>query len=174
NLAANCFQCHTVPFEKLVNVGGHTPGSKFELVSWSQGEVRHNFVASQEKSNVEASPKRKRVLFMVGKAVELEYNLRGVAKATKKNTYAVKMARRAKAAMDTFKKVAGAVSTPEVKEILAVAASVKLKLNNEAALLAAADKISKSAQKLAASYDGGNWAALDSMIPKKYQGTASK
>jgi hypothetical protein len=174
NLATNCIQCHTVPFEKLVNVGGHTPGSKFELVSWSQGEVRHNFVASQEKSNAEASPKRKRVLFMVGKAVELEYNLRGVAKATKKDTYAVKMARRAKAAIDTFKKVAGVVSTPEVKEILAVAASVKLKLNNEAALLAAAEKISKSAQKLAAGYDGSAWAALDSMIPTKYQGTPTK
>ncbi len=175
-LAANCFQCHTVPFEKLVNVGGHTPGSKFNLVSWSQGEVRHNYIATKEKKNLEASSKRKRVLFMVGKAVELEYNLRGVAKATKKATYAVKMARRAKAAMEKFKEVAKLVSTPEVKEILAVADGVKLKLNNEKALLAAADKISKAAQKLAAGYDGGSWGAIDSIIPKpaEYRGKPAK
>ena len=175
-LASNCFQCHTVPFEKLVNVGKHTPGSKFELVAWSQGEVRHTYVASGEKSNDEASPERKRVLFLVGKAVELEYNLRGVSKSTKKATYAVQMARRAKSAMETFKKVAELVPTPEVKEILDVAAGVKLKLNNGKALVAAADKISKAAQKLASGYDGSKWAALDALIPKpnQYQGKPAK
>jgi len=174
-LAANCFQCHTVPFEKLVNVGKHTPGSKFELIAWSQGEVRHNYIASQEKKNDEASPERKRVLFIVGKAVELEYNLRGVAKSTKKATYAVQMAMRAKSAMDTFKKVAGLVSNPAVKEILNVAAGVKLKLNNEKALVAAADKISKAAQRLA-SGDGSKWMALDVLIPKagQYKGRIAK
>ncbi len=176
DLAANCFQCHTVPFEKLVNVGGHTPGSDFELVTWSQGEVRHNFVASKEKSNQEASPARKRLLFMVGKAVELEYNLRGVAKGTKKDSYAVEMAKRAKAAMDTFQKVAEKVSTPEVKDVLAVASGVKLKLNNEKALTEAADRVAAAAKKLAANYDGSKWAALDPMLPKpnQYKGKASK
>src|SRR5713101_4798624 len=43
-VAANCYQCHTVPNEKLVNVGEHKPGSNFELLSWLQGEVRHNFL----------------------------------------------------------------------------------------------------------------------------------
>ncbi len=33
-LAQNCFSCHLVPQEDLVNIGGHTAGSKFELVSW--------------------------------------------------------------------------------------------------------------------------------------------
>lgn len=168
-LARNCFQCHTVPYEKLVNVGGHTPGSKFELVSWLQGEVRHNYVASKGKKNSEASSKRKRVLFLVGKAVELEYNLRGVAKATKKATYAVKMARRAKAAMDAFKKISSVVSTPEVKTIVAVSAGVRLRLNNEKELLEAADRISQEAQKIAQNYDGSQWAKLDRFIPKRDQ-----
>ena len=31
-VASNCYGCHTVPNEKLVNTGGHAAGSKFELV----------------------------------------------------------------------------------------------------------------------------------------------
>lgn len=175
-LASNCFQCHTVPYEKLVNVGGHTPGSEFDLVAWSQGEVRHNYTASQGKSNAEASPNRKRVLFLVGKAVELEYNLRGVAKATQKDTYGVKMARRAKGAMDAFKKIAGLVSAPEIKDILSAFEGVKLKLNNEKELLEAAGKIGRAAEKLGSNHDGSQWSALDPMIPKadKYKGKPSK
>ncbi len=37
-VAQSCYRCHTVPDEKLVNVGGHVAGSMdFEMVSWSQG-----------------------------------------------------------------------------------------------------------------------------------------
>ena len=36
-LATNCYSCHVVPKEALVNKGGHKPGSAFNLVSWSQG-----------------------------------------------------------------------------------------------------------------------------------------
>ena len=113
---------------------------------------------------------------MVGKAVELEYNLRGVAKGTKKDSYAVEMAKRTKAAMDTFQKVAEKVSTPEVKDVLAVASGVKLKLNNEKALTEAADRVAAAAKKLAANYDGSKWTALDPMLPKpnQYKGKASK
>lgn len=168
-LARNCFQCHTVPYEKLVNIGGHTPGSKFELVSWLQGEVRHNYLASDGKVNAKATPERKRVLFIVGKAVELEYNLRGVAKATKKATYAVKMARRAKDAMDAFQKISGVVSTPEIRNILKVSASVRLRLNNEKELLRAADIISREAERLGAKYDGSQWTGIDPFIPKQGQ-----
>ena len=97
-LASNCFSCHTVPNEKLVNVGGHQAGSPIELVSWVQGEVRHHFKSS--KDNADATPERKRMLYLVGRVVDLEYSLRGVANATEKATYAVTMARRAKARGD--------------------------------------------------------------------------
>src|SRR3989338_4568942 len=63
-VAQNCFQCHTVPNEKLVEVGGHKAGSEFELVSWSQGEARHNYAKSDGKGNLEASPERRRVMYI--------------------------------------------------------------------------------------------------------------
>ena len=55
-LAQSCYRCHTVPDERLVNVGGHHAGSlDFELVSWSQGTVRHNFVRTDGKVNAEVT-----------------------------------------------------------------------------------------------------------------------
>ena len=172
-VAANCYSCHTIPNEKLVNVGGHPAGSKFELVAWSQGEVRHNVWYT--KKNRPAPASRKRMMFVVGKALDLEYALRGVAKATQKKKYAVFMARRAAAARKDLAKIAGLISAPELKAILKVAGQAKLKLNNEKQLLAAAKKIAAAARKLADGYDGSTFSALDPLIPKpeNYKGKAS-
>ena len=96
-LAKNCYGCHVVPQEDLVNKGGHRAGSAFELVSWSQGEVLHNTWYSKGKDNVPASAERKRMLYLVGLGVELETALRAVGKATARKPYAFEMAKRADA-----------------------------------------------------------------------------
>ncbi len=174
-LAKNCYNCHVVPEEKLVNVGGHPAGSAFELVSWSQGEVRHNTWYTKENSP--ASAKRKRILYVVGLAVELETALRAVGKATQKKAYAVSMARRASAARKKLIKVAKAL--PEAPELIAVikaSKSAKLKLNNEAALNAAADKVGMATMSVVSKYDGSSFAAIDALIPgaDKYKGKPSQ
>jgi len=171
-VANNCFECHTVPNEKLVNVGGHTAGSKFDLVAWSQGEVRHNVWYS--KDNNGASANRKRMMYVVGKALDLEHALRGVGKATKKANYAKAMARRAKAARVALEKMAAAVQAPELAEMIAAAKAAKLKLNNADALNAAADKVGAAARKFAEAHDGSAFAGLDAMMPgaDKYKGKA--
>ncbi len=169
-VAANCYGCHTVPNEKLVNVGGHAAGSKFDLVAWTQGEVRHNVWYSKE--NNEATAARKRMMYIVGKALDLEFALRGIAKATQKAAYAVSMAKRASAARKAMKKIAAAVKTPEIEAIVAAAGAVKLKLNNAANLTAAADKISAQAEKFSGAHDGSKFAAVDALVPgaDKYKG----
>lgn len=170
DVAANCYSCHTVPNEKLVNVGGHSAGSDFELVAWSQGEVRHNVWYSKE--NGEAAQERKRMMYVVGQALDLEFALRGVAKATKKDTYAKRMAKRAKAAKKKIAAIAAAVKLPEIDAIVAAGGSAKLKLRNEAALTAAADKIAAAAKKIAANYDGSTLGGVDGLLPqaKDYKG----
>ena len=50
DFVSSCYACHTVPHEYLVNTGGHKAGSDFEIVAWSQGEVRHNFLKSEAKN----------------------------------------------------------------------------------------------------------------------------
>jgi hypothetical protein len=166
-LAENCYQCHTVPNENLVNTGGHPAGSDFELVSWSQGEVRHNLWYNDGASNEEASQNRRRLLYVVGQGLDLEYALRGVAKASAKATYAVQMAKRAKRAALSIKALVDAgVAAPEVKELLKIAGSAKVSLNNEAPLLAAADQVAAQTKMLATKYDGSELAAVDALLPK--------
>ena len=176
-LAKNCYSCHVVPQEKLVNVGGHPAGSPFELVSWSQGEVRHNLWYSKGKSNVEAKPNRRRLMYVVGLAVELETALRAVGVATTRKTYAFKMARRAD---DARKKMAEAAKAapgvPELANIVKWGHSAGLKLKNNAALTEAADNVVKETLRLLAKNDGSKLAGLDPMIPKadKYKGEPPK
>lgn len=175
-LAKNCLTCHVVPNEKLVNVGGHAAGSSFELVSWSQGEIRHNVWFNKGASNPEASQARKRMLFVVGRVVELEAALIGVSKATAKDTYALKMATRADVARKAVAALANVLpNAPELKAIADVGQGAGLKLNNEAELVAAAGKVSELGQKFSKGYDGSGFAAVDQYIPgaDKYKGQVS-
>jgi hypothetical protein len=169
-LAENCYQCHTVPNEKLVNIGGHTAGSAFELVRWSQGEVRHNLWYTD--ANEGASIERRRMMFIVGKALDLEYALRGVAKATEPKKYAKAMAKRAATARKQIAAIAKRVESPEIDEIVAISSGVKLKLNNEAELSAAALAISNATKALAKRYDGSEFGGIDGALPSedKYKG----
>jgi hypothetical protein len=174
-VAENCFQCHIVTDEKLVNVGGHQAGGgDFELVAYSQGEVRHNFFDSGGKVNATDSPARLRLLFTVGTLLDLEYSLRAVGRATEKATYALNYAHRVKALKAKLAQINAAAPTPEVTDILAATANVSLKLNNGAELDAAADKVATLAQAFAKAHDGSDLAGVDPLLPKPdaYKGTA--
>jgi hypothetical protein len=163
NVAKNCYGCHTVPNEKLVNVGGHKAGSAIELVQWSQGEVRHN-VWYSEDNNV--SPvERLRLMFVVGKALDLEYALRGIAKATEEQTYFTEMVSRQKAALASVKAVASAIGNAEYSSIAGVVKDADIKINNEPTLIQAADKISAITKKIAKKYSGSEFSGVDSMLP---------
>ncbi len=174
-VASNCFECHLVPNEKLVNVGGHPAGSPdFELVSWLHGEVRHNFLRTDGKGNADNTPERKRVMFVVGTILDLEHSLRGTALATERGPYAITLARRAAAVRTRLAEIQGKAATPEVGEIVELAQAVKLSLNNGPELVAAADKVAALGRKFADTHDGAALAALDALIPAPadYRGKA--
>lgn len=176
-LAKNCYGCHVVPQEDLVNKGGHRAGSAFELVSWSQGEVLHNTWYSKGRDNVPATAARKRMLYLVGLGVELETALRAVGKATVRKAYAFEMAKRADRArkqLATAEKAAPNV--PEIAKMVEFGHSAGLMLNNERFLTAAADGVSKQLSSITEKYDGSTMAGLDSLIPgpDKYKGAARK
>jgi hypothetical protein len=176
-LAQNCLGCHVVPQEDLVNKGGHPAGSAFELVSWSQGEVRHTTWHSKGKDNVAADAKRKRMLYLVGLGVELETGIRGVARATARKTYAFEMAKRVDRARKQLDAAAKAVpGVPEIAQMVKFSYSAGLKLNNDRFLTAAADGVSKQLTSITEKYDGSTMAGLDSLIPgpDKFKGTARK
>lgn len=174
-IAKNCYGCHVVPREELVNKGAHRSGSVFDLVAWSQGEVRHNTWHAKGKENVPASPARKRMLYLVGLGVELETALRAIATATMRKIFAFEMAQRAHTARSQLATVAKALpGVPEIKRIIELGHSAGLRLNNTSALNAAADAIGKELLTLVQAYDGSTFSAIDPLIPgpDRYKGSA--
>lgn len=164
-IAKNCYGCHIVPQEKLVNVGGHAAGSPFEMVSWTQGEIRHNTWYSEGKTNAPAPRNIQRKMYVIGAAVELSESLRAVGKATQNATYAVTMAKRAQAAAQRLQTISNALQVPETKEMMAAVATAKLNLNNGPQLDAVAAKIDAAAEAFDKKYDGSSLTGVDSMIP---------
>ncbi len=172
-LAKNCYGCHVVPNEDLVNRGGHKAGSAFELVSWSQGEVRHNTWHAKGKENVPADPARRRMLYLVGLGVELETALRGIGRASARKPYAFLMAQRADRARKQLAEAAKAEpGVPEIAKLADLGHSSGLRLRNQQRLTAAADAVAALLERLAATYDGSTMAGLDRLIPppEKYKG----
>ena len=165
-VAQSCYRCHTVPDERLVNIGGHKEGSMdFEMVSWSQGMVRHNFLRSNGQTNETSSPERLRQLFMAGMIADLEFSLRATAAATEKATFGINSAQRASRAAKRLQAAQGKLNQPILEEIQTVFSSVKLRLNNGAELTEAADKIAALGVRFAASVKGEDLAAMDAFIP---------
>lgn len=79
-LAKSCYECHLVDDAELVNVTDHPPLTpQFNMVSWSQGSMRHNFLRTDNKSNAVSSPERLRVMFMVDLLAKLEACMKSLA-----------------------------------------------------------------------------------------------
>ncbi|NKB70985.1 MAG: hypothetical protein GKR89_28270 [Candidatus Latescibacteria bacterium] len=161
-LAQNCFQCHTVPDEQLVDKGGHTPGSDFELVSWLAGEVRHNFQQSQDKENRQAPrtydpAQRRRLLFVMGQLLDLEYALRGQTGATGAGTYAQAMDARSQQAKTRLQAIQQAA--PALAALL------------QPAFDGSPDQVQQVALDFAAQHDGSQLAGLDPLIDQPAKGT---
>lgn len=167
-VVANCFSCHTVPNEQLVNVGGHSTGSStFEFVEWSQGKIRHNFLESSlrggEPVNAKRSLERKRPMYVVGRGLDLEYSLRGMAEAKETGIYSRSMSRRVRSALAEVRAIAGSSDLPAIDEMVAIVRDVKVVPRNRAALLGAAERIGAATRRFVAGRDR-DLAALDPLI----------
>lgn len=169
-LASSCFQCHTVPREELVNTGGHVAGSEFDLVSWSQGEVRHNFLPlPDEAANRESTNEGLQLLFVMGKILDLEFSLRGLANATTDGDFATAMIARVEKAREGVKALG--LGLGEIDTILG-AVPGELKPGDADACTSAADAISKAAQEIESSKP--DLSSVAGQLPSKdsYKGTA--
>ena len=167
-MAQSCMRCHTVPDEELVNVGGHSFGSlDFEMVSWSQGMVRHRFLASSGTNNDMNTPERIRMLFVAGMNADLEFSLRATTNATEKADFAMTAAKRSSRAAKRLASVYKKTKVPELRTIIEIYMGVKLKLNNRESLIAAADQIATLGSEFATQYDGTELDAIEAYVPKK-------
>lgn len=169
SLANNCLACHSVTQEDLVNRGGHPTSSDFELVSWSQGEVRHNYASSKGQVNEEAPAARKRVMYVVGRAVDLEWTLRAsLAITAEDGKFAKAVKLRYAQATRKLQAIHKAKTIQNVAAILEAVRDGKLLLtpSNKNQISKAIEQVSKLTQEIANKYDGSKLAAIDSLIPQ--------
>lgn len=165
-IARQCLSCHTTPNEQLVNEGHHTAGSKdFELVAWSQGMVRHNFLRTGGSASAGASPAELRVMFVVGIMADLEASLRATAQATVKGPFGIASAQRAAALKRKLYDLSLMIQDPNVDDALRAALAVPLKLNHRVELVEAADVVSQAARDFAATADGNTLSPIDALLP---------
>ena len=177
HIAVNCFSCHTVPNEELVNKGKHLAGSEFDLVAWSQGEVRHNFASSagapDNPTNRAASPEQLRRLYVVGALVDLEMSLRNLANVKQKGgDFHNAMIKRVNTQREKVGRIVGAADLPN---IAAAVKQVPEKVDASTTVTAAmADAVSQAAQAFVKEHDGSKLAGIDAMIPRETKGTPYK
>lgn len=76
DMVRRCLDCHVVGGDKLVGVAGHKTGADFDMVSWLQGEVRHNFLRSESyEVNRPTAPARLRRYQVAGAILQLRARL---------------------------------------------------------------------------------------------------
>lgn len=167
DIARNCVSCHVVPHEDLVNVGGHPAGSDFELVSWSQGNIRHNNFYTKGSENKIASVERQRLLYVVGILAEMELVLKTVGTAKEVGNYAKANARRVGALRQKLAAATAATKHPELLKALNAVGKLKMSLKNQEAIIEAAGVITLSLDMIAATSDGADLSGLDDLLPKQ-------
>ncbi len=165
SIARGCLTCHTVPNEKLVNIGGHQAGSDFELVAWSQGTIRHNFLRTDGKSNARSSQERLRVMFVVGLMADLELSTRATAKATSKSTYGVTSAQRAAKVATKLYEIQQKIKNSHLQNALEAFAQAELRVGNAKQLNQIANEIMKWGNQFATQTNGAKLGAIDGLLP---------
>lgn len=181
-LAKNCYSCHIVGNEKLLQAG-HKPGhSDFDLIPWMQGEVRHNFQADQ-KTNAESpsllkavkgttTEQRKRILLVVGKIVELEtclQNLSEIDAASLKEGYAGRKgwAGRAEDAFEYLDEDIGeAIKNEHVAAAISAVKDIDLgrKFDDQASARVAVAKLAAAAKAFSTSAGATDLSGLDELV----------
>ena len=118
-LGARCYSCHSIDDSELVTAGGHPTGAGFELVAWSQGEIRHNFHQDGSGENTESPVERRALMYVVGRALELEHALLALERATPER--GVELRARLDAAAADVARILELATVPALAELAALA-----------------------------------------------------
>ncbi|MCA8990333.1 MAG: hypothetical protein KDA88_00045 [Planctomycetaceae bacterium] len=176
-LALACFKCHLVNNEELV-AAGHKMASAFEFVSWSGGEVRHNFLVNRQVNAPEPSlwleqsgstvENRRRLKFVVGTLAQLETGLR--ARAKMKNPVLIpQLGGMVAAGNGKLLQINGVAPTDEITQATALISPMLGTLfaplpTDEETYQKVADQIAELTQEFIEQHDGSQLNGLDALL----------
>jgi Cytochrome c554 and c-prime len=176
-MAKKCFNCHLIGNEKLI-AAGHKSASAFDYVSWSTGEVRHNFLVDKNV-NLDApslwvertsgtAENRKRLKFVIGTLVQLETALR--LRANTKNLQFIPQIGGVVAASNgKLSQINAMAGTPEVQSVTMLILPLLGRMfvpqgDDKKVYTDIADEVSKQARLFEKNHDGSQFKALDALI----------
>jgi hypothetical protein len=168
-VVSNCYQCHIVAFEDLVNDGGHSTGTGDFDMAERVSSIRHNFLAARREGlpahNQEASAEHRRVLAAAGIILRVEYSLRALAQATSADgLFFEESQERAEEALEELTDLVNASGRGDFKAMSRAVEGVSLKLGRSKGQLAAATALSKEARKFfSANPEAVDLAFIDAM-----------
>ena len=139
---------------------------KFELVAYSQGLMRHNFLRGNNTTNVQSSRERLRVMYVVGLIADLEYSTRATALATQKSVYGLTVAGRAAKKAKQLYELQQQLDDPVLQKVLVAFAGAELKINNRSELTGIADQIRQAGTEFAVK-DGSGLEVVDPLLPSQ-------
>ena len=185
-LVRNCFQCHMVTDEKLIAAGHKTSSASFEFVSWSEGEIKHNFLLNRDRNEdapslwLETHGKkpelRRRVKFVVGALTQLEMLLR--SRASMKSPAIIPQVGGSIAAINgKLSQINGMAPSDELRVVVGEPAKGNLGLitpllgtlfvaqeTDSKTYAEAADKVADAARNFATNHDGSKLPTIDALI----------
>lgn len=147
NIIENCFECHTIPNEELVNIGGHKSGSDINFQDWLNKEIKHNFLYSNGTVNRDAPRDydiNQRIIKnnLIGLLVDLEFSLRGFSKSTIEGKYSIAMKERVEKAILNLNDLKDSHQDNNiVKNSLKLVNDIQLDIYNKDELIVIADKL---------------------------------
>jgi hypothetical protein len=177
-IARNCYQCHLVASGELVTAGHKAESSAFEVTSWLNGEVRHNYFLDQSTNapvptlwaaeTGRTAEERKRLLFVCGILADLEASLRIRATAGTNPAYSGQISGRIAAINGA--KLSPMAAVPEIAPLLGKVGGSLGRLfipmpDDEKVYNDLADEIAKAAHTFLENHDGSKLQFLDPMIP---------
>jgi|GEM_PF-675342 len=191
SLAKRCLQCHLIGNEKLVKAGHKLSNVSFELASWANGEVRHNFHLDQTK-NADASTlwmnpiggskrsaaERRRQMYVIGILAGLEMGLRIRADA-KDPGFVGQAAGLIGPVQGKLAAINAVAQTPETKQVADMLTPLLGRLfaaqeGDDKFFNEQADKVARAAKDFLAKRDTSKMKALDAMIPRPHYPASAK
>ena len=166
NISKSCFECHIIDDEELVNKGDHHTFSNFELVAWLSGEVRHNVHRNHASANPEASIERRRVLYLTGLLLDVEFTLKALSKSTKEGNYRTDLLNHLDTLNTSVRKAHSLTKLPLLEK---VSATIPNEFEPPTSLIEKADQIARLNKQLIAKSDHFSLEALDSLLPRPDQ-----
>ena len=168
-LAKSCYECHLVDDAQLVNVTDHPPvTAEFNMVSWSQGSMRHNFLRTDNKSNGVSSPARLRVMFVADLLAKLEACMQALARSERGSEHFNAMTLQYVSASKQIDAISSAIDNTYVNEASRLLQAVQ-PVAEPKILRAAADGMGKIGFEFGKHEKSHQLEAIQSMLPDPSQ-----